>query len=108
MRFIRLEVLLVLCGILLIGLTSAGLKLPHPIMGQFGIGYGKPLDHFVFLGCVQGLIYFVAVALILRSRPSAQTIWIVLGCAAILRLVVVFFPPFLSNDIYRYIWDGWV
>ncbi len=104
----KLELLLGLCGILLIGLMAAGMTLPQPVMGQFGIGYGKPLDHFVILGCVQGLIYFAAVALILRCSASSRIVWMVLSCAALLRLMVVFFPPFLSNDMYRYIWDGWV
>jgi alpha-1,6-mannosyltransferase len=102
------ELLLLLCGILLIGLTAAGMTLPQPVMGQFGIGYGAALNHFVILGCVQGLIYFAAVALILHSRPSARSLWLVLAGAALLRLIVVVFPPFLSNDMYRYIWDGWV
>jgi alpha-1,6-mannosyltransferase len=108
MRFLKQEFGLGLCGVLLIGLTGLGLTLPQPIIGQFGIGYGRPLDHFVILGCVEGLIYFAAVALILRSLPPARIIWLIIGCAAILRLMVVVFPPFLSNDMYRYIWDGWV
>jgi len=108
MRGAKPEILLGLCAVLLIGLTGFGLTLPQAVIGQFGIGYGKPLDRFVSLGCVQGLIYFAAVGLVLRSRPAAGTIWMVLGCAAILRLMVVCFPPFLSNDMYRYIWDGWV
>ena len=104
----KYELALGFCGILLFGLTAIGLTLPQPIIGQFGIGYGGALDHFVILGCVQGLVYFVAVALILRGAISARTIWIILGFAAIFRLIVVVFPPFLSNDMYRYIWDGWV
>ena len=104
----KYELALGFCGILLLGLTAIGLTLPQPIIGQFGIGYGGALDHFVILGCVQGLVYFVAVALILRGAISARTIWIILGFAALFRLIVVVFPPFLSNDMYRYIWDGWV
>jgi alpha-1,6-mannosyltransferase len=96
------------CGILLLAVTAIGLTLPQPVIGQFGIGYGKALDHFVVLGCVQGLIYFVAVVLVLRCSASPRVIWLILGCAAALRLMVVIFPPFLSNDMYRYIWDGWV
>jgi hypothetical protein len=108
MRSSRPEILLLCCGILLIGLTAVGLTLPQPVMGQFGIGYGAALNHFVSLGCVQGLIYFAAVALILHGKQTSQTLWMVLACAALLRLIVVIFPPFLSNDMYRYIWDGWV
>src|ERR1700728_4122449 len=90
--------LLVLCGVLLVGLTTIGLTLPQPVIGQFGIGYGRPLDHFVILGCAQGLIYFAAVTLTLRGKPTARTVWVILGFAALLRLMVVIFPPFLSND----------
>ena len=108
MRTIKPEYLLALCGAFLIGLTAIGLTLPQPVIGQFGIRYGRQLDYFVILACVQGLIYFAAVMIMLRSRASARIIWIILGCAAILRVMVVVFPPFLSNDLYRYIWDGWV
>jgi alpha-1,6-mannosyltransferase len=108
MRFLKLEFVLGFCGALLVALTAAGLTLPQPVVGQFGIGYGKQLDRFVILGCAQGLIYFAAVALILRGKPTARTVWVILGFAGLLRLMVVVFPPFLSSDIYRYIWDGWV
>ena len=108
MRLSKPELALSFCGVLLLGLTGIGLTLPQPVIGHFGIGYGKPLDHFVILGCVQGAIYFAAVALILRSEPSPRIVWMILGFAGFLRLMVVVFPPFLSNDMYRYIWDGWV
>lgn len=108
MNVTKPELAIGVCGILLLALTALGLTLPQPVIGQFGIGYGTALDHFVALGCVQGLVYFVAVALILRYATSHRVIWLILGCAALLRLMVVVFPPFLSNDIYRYIWDGWV
>lgn len=108
MRFSAPEFLLGLCGILLAGLTALGLTLPQPVIGQFGIGYGRALDHFVILGCVQGVVYFAAVALVMRGRPRARAVWLILGFAGLFRLMVVVFPPFLSNDIYRYIWDGWV
>jgi len=104
----RTDLLLTLCLLLLAGLTALGLTLPQPEPGVFGIGYGAALTHFVELAGVQGLIYAAAVALILWRRPSAATLWIVLGGALALRLIVLGAPPFLSNDMYRYIWDGWV
>ncbi len=108
MRLAKRELLLGSCGIILLGLTAIGLTLPQPVIGQFGIGYGRNLDHFVILGCGQGLIYFAAVALVRRGAPPARTLWMILGFAGMFRLLVVLFPPFLSNDMYRYIWDGWV
>ena len=108
MPVLRSELILGVCGLLLLALTALALTLPQAAIGQFGIGYREALNHFVILGCVQGLIYFAAVALILRRRISPRAIWMILGFAGFFRLMVVVFPPFLSSDIYRYIWDGWV
>jgi alpha-1,6-mannosyltransferase len=108
MRMLKPGFLLGLCGAILIGLTALGLTLPQPAIGQFGIGYGRQLDLFVILGCAQGLIYVTAVAVMLYARPAPALVWWVLAGAVLLRGIVVVFPPFLSNDIYRYVWDGWV
>jgi hypothetical protein len=98
---------LYLCGAALIALTLFGLTLPTPITGVFGIGYGAQLAHFIALVCVQALIYAAAIFIVLRLRPTAPILPI-LVIAALLRLFPLLAPPFLSNDIYRYIWDGWV
>lgn len=94
-----------LCGALLVALTVLMLAMPHSVPGAFGIGYGVALDRFVALACAQGVVYLVAVFCVLRGGTR---LGVVLGVAVLLRLMVVVFPPFLSNDIYRYIWDGWV
>jgi hypothetical protein len=101
------KISLPICAALLIALTAAALAIPHPAQDGFGIGYGGALQAFVFLACLQGIVYFVAVALLQRGAktPRLSTI---LGIAFLLRLMVLVFPPFLSNDMYRYIWDGWV
>ena len=53
---------------------------------------------------LQGAVYFVAVRLVLRGAEASVAF--VLGVALLLRLTLLFLPPFLSDDIYRYIWDG--
>jgi len=95
------------CALGLLALGAAALAIPHPVPGQFGIGYGAALRAFVFIACLQGLAYFAAVFVLLRgaARPG---IGFILGVAILLRLMVLVVPPFLSNDLYRYIWDGWV
>jgi hypothetical protein len=60
----------------------------------------------VALACVQGVVYGAAVFLL--SRGARVPLALVLGVAIVLRVVVLSEPPFLSNDLYRYIWDGWV
>jgi hypothetical protein len=101
-----MKIWLALCAALLVLTTALGLAVPHPVPGQFGIGYGVALDEFVALEMFQGAVYAAACWIILRNQNTS--IWFVLGTAFALRLMVLVFPPFLSNDLYRYIWDGWV
>lgn len=50
-------------------------------------------------------IAFIAYILILRSSPGRKMVfWI--GIALIGRLVLLFFMPNLSDDAYRFVWDG--
>jgi hypothetical protein len=97
-----------LCGVALVALTLFGLTLPQPIIGQFGVGYGAPLNHFVLLTAVQGVVYVAAVAALLKAKTEASNLWFILAVAALMRMGPLLAPPFLSNDMYRYIWDGWV
>jgi len=96
-----------LCGAGLVATTSFGLVMPHAVPGDFGIGYGVALDRFVGLTGVQGVIYALSVWLLLRAPARASLVFI-LGTAAFLRVILLPTAPFLSNDMFRYVWDGWV
>ncbi|MBC7912404.1 MAG: DUF2029 domain-containing protein [Pyrinomonadaceae bacterium] len=61
---------------------------------------------FIKLALAQSIIYLVAAYLILRARPSRSSLLLVIIFAALFRLSILFAPPYLSDDIYRYIWDG--
>ena len=61
---------------------------------------------FLKLVVVQIVIYLASVWLSLRSRDSRQLLVVGLVFATLFRLSIVFYPPYLSDDIYRYIWDG--
>lgn len=61
---------------------------------------------FIKLALVQSALYLIAVWLIVRARSARSTLIIVLVLAGIFRLSIVFAPPYLSDDIYRYVWDG--
>ena len=53
------------------------------------------------------LAYWVAVWSILRQPQPRLALPIVLGAAVAFRIVLLFTtPPTLSDDVYRYIWDG--
>jgi alpha-1,6-mannosyltransferase len=67
-------------------------------------------DHFTigFSG-VSGwsaILYMAAVAVILTQPVDRKTVWIVLGWALAMRAMMLFEQPYLSSDIYRYVWDG--
>jgi len=98
---------LLICATAIVALSAVALAIPHPVPGAFGIGYGVALYAFVAVACAQGLVYFFAAAILLRGNAKPG-LAMILGVAVLLRLIVVVFPPFLSNDMYRYIWDGWV
>jgi hypothetical protein len=52
-------------------------------------------------------VLFVAAVLIVLTQPvNRATLWIVLGFAVAMRGMVIFTEPYLSTDIYRYVWDG--
>jgi len=61
---------------------------------------------FVEIALVQGAVYLLAAWLILRERQPSSSLAVVLVFAALLRLTILFAPPYLSTDIYRYVWDG--
>src|SRR5258708_16237973 len=61
---------------------------------------------FIKLALLQSLLYLIAAWLIVRAGSARSTLIIVLVLAGIFRLSIVFAPPYLSDDIYRYVWDG--
>jgi alpha-1,6-mannosyltransferase len=52
-------------------------------------------------------VLFVAAVIVVVTQPvNRATVWIVLGFAVAMRAMVLRTEPFLSTDIYRYVWDG--
>lgn len=54
----------------------------------------------------QAVLYVAACWLLLRVRESRSLLFIGLVFAVLFRLSILFSPPYLSDDIYRYVWDG--
>jgi len=87
--------LLLLAGLLLAG-AAGGLT------AQFD----RDLTAFVIVALVQGAVWAVAAALVLRGGDERPALALILGTAVLLRLIALAAPVFLSDDINRYIWDG--
>jgi alpha-1,6-mannosyltransferase len=61
---------------------------------------------FLKLVLIQLIIYFAVVWLSWRTKDSRQILLLGLIFAALFRISILFSPPFLSDDVYRYVWDG--
>lgn len=67
---------------------------------------GDDIDWFIKIALGQAVIYLIAAWIIISARSSRSTLLIVIVFAFIFRLSILFAPPYLSDDIYRYVWDG--
>jgi hypothetical protein len=81
-----------------------GLALSIP--GAGWIGSDTRMGWFVVIACAGGAAYAAAVWLILKTPLSTSMVCAIILWAVLLRLVVLFHPPFLSTDLFRYVWDG--
>ena len=86
------------CGAAQIALTLAAARVLAA-----GLFFG--LVGFIVLAFMQGALYFAALRLA-RRNSKAVPLWLILAFAVALRCCVLFSPPQLSDDIYRYVWDG--
>jgi alpha-1,6-mannosyltransferase len=91
-------------GGLLLALMAGGLLLHQA--GARSVGDPLHTDLFVTLLGVAVLVYFDTVRLVLRRVQPRRAIWLVLGLALVMRVVLITNPLLLSSDIYRYVWDG--
>jgi alpha-1,6-mannosyltransferase len=89
------NVLLLLLGIGLMGFTHQLTK----EFSHFEIGYSLTAGWSVAL-------YFCAVVLVLTQRTDRYTLPLILVVALACRAVALLPAPYLSSDIYRYVWDG--
>jgi alpha-1,6-mannosyltransferase len=64
------------------------------------------ISAFVKLALLQCALYAVAAVVVWRVRAARATLVLVVAFAALFRLAVLFDAPRLSDDIYRYVWDG--
>src|SRR5271154_6597017 len=93
-------------------LTNAALLVLAAGMLEFtrtGVGEYRHYVHgFSTTVLVQLAIYLGAIVVVELCPTNNWTLRIVLLVAFAARLIAVIAPPFLSTDVYRYVWDGLV
>ena len=91
-------------GAVLLALTVFGLSLHTPGAGTVGSAEAKVL--LVEVLGVSAAVYLVAVACAIWRPAAGRAVWLVLAIAVAMRVPLIVAPPFLSSDVYRYVWDG--
>jgi len=91
-------------GVALVVLTACGLGAHLPGAADPGSDTRQAL--FVLAGLAATAAYLLAAWRVLREPGPPRAVWFVLGAALVMRLMVLAAPPFLSSDLYRYVWDG--
>jgi hypothetical protein len=95
---------LFLAGLGLVVCPALAVSLHVP--GSIWVGTLARKDAVVGLMLVSAALYGVAVRLVTtRALPRHGLAW-VLGAAAAMRVILLCSPPFMSSDVYRYVWDG--
>ncbi len=92
-----------LLGATLIALTLAALSLHVP--GADNVGSISLVNEFVAVLFVAAIVYLFAARLVLR-QTSSHSVLLVIAVAVAMRIAPLLAPPFLSSDMYRYVWDG--
>lgn len=85
-----------------VGAAIAALVGATPFAQRAGGDYA-----FLMLAVMTGPLTYAATVLTDRTDDRKVLIFI-LGLAVVLRLYALTFHPFLSTDVYRYVWDGTV
>jgi hypothetical protein len=66
----------------------------------------ESISAFVRLALLQCALYAAAAVVAWRARSSRMTLLVIIVFAALFRYAILSAPPRLSDDIYRYVWDG--
>lgn len=88
--------LLIAIGGAMLALTGIGLFLQSR----------NALHPFIIVTLGQGALYLLAAWLVWRGGFSRRALIGILGVALAMRLALLLSPPYLSDDFYRYVWDG--
>jgi hypothetical protein len=89
-------VTLSLSGLALLALTSPALIFQSQ----------NDFTRFLATVLLQGAIYLIAVWSVWRLGSSRRVVLGIAAIAILMRIPIVLSPPYLSTDVYRYVWDG--
>jgi hypothetical protein len=90
--------------------TNAALALIGILLFVMSHQLVSEYDHFTIgfsvVSSFSAILYIAAVLLVLTQPVNRYTLPLILTIALACRLATLFADPYLSTDIYRYVWDG--
>jgi hypothetical protein len=89
-----------------LGALAAGLTAIYVWVGQQSDELDSHTPEFIGLLLLAGILYVVAVFLVERFRLGKPAMMVILTGTLLFRLVLLPATPSLSDDVYRYQWDG--
>lgn len=89
---------LLACGATLVALSATGLLFQLE----------DKLDCFLVVAGLQSAVYGMAVWLCWNGDRAWRVVLGIAALAIVMRVPALLAPPYLSSDIYRYVWDGQV
>jgi alpha-1,6-mannosyltransferase len=89
---------------LVLGLLGATLVISHAVglLLQARANY----DGVIAAALGEGAVYLAAVYCVISRKLGQHALAFIVLVAVVLRVGTVVFPPYLSSDVYRYVWDG--
>jgi len=74
----------------------------------FGLAaqFEHDLTGFIVIALLQGAVWAVAALAVMRGVGGRPALVVILATAILLRIGALIAPVYLSDDIFRYIWDG--
>ena len=90
----------------LIALTASGVALLAATGLALVLQWHDNLNGFLAVAALQCAVFLVAVWSVWGGGVSRRVFFGIAAIAVLLRLPVVCAPPYLSTDVYRYVWDG--
>jgi alpha-1,6-mannosyltransferase len=82
-----------------------GLLLTGEVVG-LAAQFNRDLAAFIIVALLQGAVWVAAAVIVSRGTYGRPALPLIVTTAILLRIVALAAPVFLSDDIYRYIWDG--
>jgi hypothetical protein len=64
------------------------------------------VPEFIALMLVAGALYLASVYIVLRNKSGPSALFVILGATVVFRLFFLPLSPTLSEDVYRYQWEG--